>query len=112
MKRRADRAPEEFRRFWNDPEYLEVLNAAFEATHAVRMARNLTLQVEVNRALRELHDQEEAFDAVVEIWWESAEKLFSGMSAEQTGDVQLRLNAFEDDYVDRAASRFFFTEVS
>ena len=33
-------------------------------------------------------------------------------AAEDAGDVQLRLNAFEDEYVDRARSRFFFTEVS
>ena len=110
LKRRSDISAEEFRRFWNDPEYLELTDQAVNAMQAMRCARNLTLQVDLNRTLTEFHDQDEPYDGVVEIWWENAKVLNAAMAEADAGDMQLRYNGFEDDYIDRAASRFFFTE--
>ena len=110
LKRRSDISAEEFRRFWNDPEYLELTDQTINATCAMRSARNLTLHIELNRALTEFHDQDEPYDAVVEVWWENAQVLNAAMANQDAGDIQLRYNAFEDDFIDRAASRIFFTE--
>ncbi len=110
LKRRSDVSAVEFRRFWNDPEYLELTDQVVNAMQAMRCARNLTLQVDLNRALTEFHDQDEPYDGVVEIWWDNAKVLNAAMAEPDAGDMQLRYNGFEDDYIDRAASRFFFTE--
>jgi hypothetical protein len=110
IKRRSDISAEEFRRFWNDPEYLALTDQVVSATNAVRCARNLTLQVELNRTLAEFHDQDEPYDGVIEIWWENAQLLNAAIAEQNAGEMQLRYNGFEDDYIDRPASRFFFTE--
>lgn len=112
LKRRSDVTAEAFRRFWNDAEYLELSEQICNATKAVRITRNLTLQVELNRALMEFHDQDEPYDGVVEIWWQNAQVLTAAIAEQDASDIQLRYNAFEDDYIDRSASSFFFTEAN
>ncbi len=110
LKRKSGSSTDEFRRFWNDPEYLELTNQVVDTMNAVRIARNLTLQVELNRTLKEFHDQDEPYDGIIEIWWQNAQVLNAAIAEQDAGDMQLRYNGFEDEYIDRSASRFFFTE--
>ena len=112
LKRKSGSSTEDFRRFWNDPEYVELTNEVINALNAVRISRNLTLQVELNETLREFHDQGEPYDGIIEIWWENAQSLNAAIAGNDAGDIQLRYNGFEDDYIDRSASRFFFTEAN
>ena len=111
LRRRTDISPEQFRQFWNDPEYEEMIVQIVNATQAVSHVRNLTLQIDVNKELMEFHGTSEPYDGVVEIWWESAEALLPVINTASGAELQFRVNAFEDQFIDREASQFFITEV-
>jgi hypothetical protein len=110
LKRRSDVSSAEFRRFWNDAEYEALLDNLVGVSRAVKQNRSLTLQIDVNKELAELHGTLEPYDGVVEICWTNAGSILAlrdkadGMTA--TDD----LLAFEDQFIDRGESRYFFTE--
>ena len=77
---------------------------------AVTHTRSLTLQIDINKELTELHGTLEPFDGIVEICWENAQTLLALRDSEAGLQAADDLLAFEDQFVDRAESRYFFTE--
>ena len=110
LKRRSDISAGEFRRFWNDPEYEALLGKLVEMSQAISYTRSLTLQIDINRQLAELHGTSKPYDGVVVICWGNAQAIL----AMQNEDEGLRsvddVLAFEDQFIDRSQSRYFFTE--
>ena len=110
LKRRSDISAEEFRRFWNDPEYAASLAKLGEMSDAISQTRSLTLQIEVNQELAELHGTLEPYDGIIELCWENAQTVLALRDSEPGMQTVDDLLAFEDQFVDRAESRYFFTE--
>ena len=110
LKGREDISVVEFRRFWNDPDYEAMLDKFVTMSHAVRVTRSITLQIDINQELAELHGTSKPYDGVVEVCWENAQMLLA-MRHDDAGMRSVdELLAFEDQFVDRPLSRYFFTE--
>ena len=110
LRRMSDISAEEFRRFWNDPEYVGSIAKLSEMSDAISHTRSLTLQIEINRELADLHGTLEPYDGVIEICWENAQSVLAMRDSEAGMQAADDLLAFEDQFVDRTESRYFFTE--
>ena len=110
LKRRKDISSEEFRRFWNDPEYRTLISNLAELSEAINHTRSLTLQIDINQELAEQHGTLEPYDGIVEICWENAQTILALRDSEAGVQVVDDTLAFEDQFVDRSESRYFFTE--
>ena len=110
LKRRNDISAEEFRRFWHDPEYRTLIGNLAELSQAITHTRSLTLQIDINQELANLHGTLEPYDGVVEICWKNAQTILALRNAESGIKAVDDTLAFEDQFVDRSESRYFFTE--
>jgi hypothetical protein len=110
LKRRSDISIEEFRRFWNDPEYAALLNNLSEMSAAISHTRSLTLQIDINQELADLHGTLEPYDGVVETCWKNAQTVLAMRNTDKGVQAVDDALAFEDQFIDREASRYFFTE--
>ena len=110
LKRRDDISVEDFRRFWSDHEYRMMLEKLAELSEAISHTRSLTLQIDINKELADLHGTLEPYDGVIEICWKNAQTLT--VLRESANGLQAAddLLAFEDQFIDRSGSRYFFTE--
>lgn len=77
---------------------------------AITYTRSLTLQIDINEELADLHGTLEAYDGVIEICWTNAGSIMALRDTDQGLKAVDDLLAFEDQFVDRAESRYFFTE--
>ncbi len=109
ITQRSDTSIEVFRNFWNSQEYIDLLNTSCEALQATRYSHQLTLQIKVNQELMEYHNSQQPFDGIIEFWWGDA-PLMQIIRSKEASEIQKLLNNFEDDFIDRSASRFFFTD--
>jgi len=109
ISKRDDISVEEFRNSWNSEEYIELLSTSAKALQVAKYSHQLTLQIEINKELMEYHNSEEPFDGIIEFWWENA-PLIEIVRSPEASDMQKKINSFEDKFIDRTASRFFFTE--
>jgi EthD domain len=110
LKRRSDISAEEFRRFWNDPEYEALVGNLGEMSEAISHRRSLTLQIDINKELVDLHGTLEPYDGVVEICWKNAQAISALRNSDKGVQAVDEVLAFEDQFVERTASRYFFTE--
>ena len=110
LKRRSDISAEEFRRFWNDPEYVASIAKLGEMSDAISHTRSLTLQIEINQELADLHGTLEPYDGVIEICWENAQTVLAVRNSDTGVRAVDDVLAFEDQFIDRTESRYFFTE--
>ncbi len=110
LKRRSDISAAEFRRFWNDPEYEALIGKLGEMSEAISHTRSLTLQIDVNQELANLHGTLEPFDGIVEICWKNAQAVLAVRNSDTGVQAVDDALAFEDQFIDRTASRYFFTE--
>ena len=110
LKRRKDISAAEFRRFWNDPEYGTLLGKLAEMSEAISHTRSLTLQIDINPELADLHGTLEPYDAVVELCWKDAQTVFAARNSDIGMQAVDDVLAFEDQFIDRTASRYFFTD--
>lgn len=100
---------EEFRNSWNSEEYIELLNTSAKVLQAAKYSHQLTLQIPINQELMEYHNSEEPFDGIIEFWWKNV-PLVEIIRSPEAGNIRKLVNDFEDNFIDRTASRFFFTE--
>ena len=110
LRRRNDISEDEFRRYWQDEEYAELLRTSFEAVKGSKYSTKLVLKVELNKDLMDFHDTQEPFDAVIEIWWDDPNLFRDLINSVETEELRFRLNAYEDQFIDRSTSQFFLTE--
>jgi hypothetical protein len=109
ISRRSDISIEKFRDFWNSREYKELFNIVAQASQIKKYSHQLTLQIQINKELMEYHNTKEPFDGIIELWWENAQ-IFESLDSDKTSEIRKKLSEFEDQFIDRSASRFFFTE--
>jgi hypothetical protein len=109
LTRRSDIPVSDFREFWSSQEYIDLLKTASEALQTTKYSHQLTLQIKVNQELMDYHNTQEPFDGIIEFWWGDA-PLLEIIQSQEARDIQKSLNEFEDNFIDRSASRFFFTE--
>ena len=72
VRRRKDISVEEFRRYWNRPEFEYQFERLFIIVQPRKFAKNLTLQVSANEQIRQERGSGEPFDGTLEYWWQDA----------------------------------------
>jgi hypothetical protein len=110
LKRRDDISPEEFRRFWMDAAFDELIGRIVALTGAERYAKNLTLSVEANVLLMQERGLGEPFDGIIEFWWHDAAHFDELYNSEERKSLMLDMQAYQTQFADLAASASFFTE--
>jgi hypothetical protein len=110
LKRRDDISPEEFRRYWMDAAFDELIGRIVALTGAERYAKNLTLSVEANVLLMQERGLGEPFDGIIEFWWHDAAHFDELYNSEERKALMLDMQAYQTQFADLAASASFFTE--
>ena len=87
-----------------------MLRGLADLSGAVRHVSNLTFAIDINEQLTQFHGTLEPYDGVVEFWWTNAQSVVASMDSEEGISCRDELLAFEDQFVDRGQSRYFFTE--
>jgi hypothetical protein len=101
-----------FRDFWQGAAFNQLLSEISVQAGTRRISKNLTLNVETNTRLQEDRGAGDAYDAILEIWFDSADSLLP--LAEQNEVQQLfdRMTKLQQPVIDFQVSKRFFTEWS
>jgi hypothetical protein len=111
MRRRHDMTSEQFRQYWNDSRFDDIILRVVEYTGAAGYSKNLTLMVSANDLLRERRAYGEPFDGVLEYWWEDAMQLNTVLNSPQCDLLMKSMLEFQQQFVDLEKSCAFFAEV-
>ncbi len=110
VKRLPELSVAEFRKYWKSAEFVERLGRLAKITGAQRTERNLTLLIEMNLRLMEERGSGEPFDAILEIWWESAGEFSDKLESPEFQQTFQEMEEFQRRFIDFTISRRFFTE--
>ena len=109
VRRRADVAPEEFRRTWLE-DHGPLVRSYASALKAVRYVQSHTMDVPLNEAIAASRGTAAAYDGITEVWWERLDDLLAAGATAEGQAASQALIADEARFIDFAASRVFFTE--
>ena len=110
IRKKSDISDEEFRVFWNAPEYEDLNQQLVTLTKPVRYSRNLALKVEATQRLIADREFIDPFDAVIELWWEDASQLMVLYETPEAQQLRQTIVDYENQLIDKSRSTVFFTE--
>ena len=110
IRKNPDLSDEEFRAFWNAPEYEDLNQQLITLTKPVRYSRNLALKVEATQRLIADRGFIDPFDAVIELWWEDASQLMVLYDTPEAQQLRKKIADYENQLIDISRSTAFFTE--
>ena len=110
IRKKSDISDEEFRAFWNAPEYEDLNQQLVTLTKPVRYSRNLALKVEATQRLIADREFIDPFDAVIELWWEDASQLMVLYETPEAQQLRQTIVDYENQLIDKSRSTAFFTE--
>ena len=110
VKRHPDLSVADFRKYWKRSEFTDLLEKIAAISGARRVARNLTLLIEMNIRLMQDRGSAEPFDAILEIWWDNAQEFSDKLESAEFQQAFQEMEAFQRRFVDFTTSRRFFTE--
>ena len=110
VRKREDISQDEFRRYWNSPEFQQLFEKMFLVVKPKGFAKNLTLQVSANEDLRQYRGSAEPFDATIEYWWDNASELMENWDTPQAIDFYNQMLEFQKQFIDIEKCHAFFSE--
>ncbi len=110
IRRREDLSIDEFRNYWHNREFEDLLQRVIDITKPTRVARNLTLDVDANVMIQEDRGGGEPFDGVIEYWWDRGSELIELYNSEEARLVRQQMIEYQRQFIDLNASSAFFTE--
>ena len=110
LKRKPGATVDEFRRWWDDPQFEALIQRVVKLTGAVRYARQATLDVAANEMIMHVRGGREPYDGVLEYWWDNAARLLRDLATPEGHALTLEMAAYQRQFVDFTASTAFFTE--
>ena len=110
IKRKEDVPVEDFRKFWDSPEFLALMDAMLDKVFVADIKRNLTLDIETNQMLQAERHSKPAFDGIIEIFWASGADLAAIENDEQFNELYAQMEELQSKYIDFSESRRFITE--
>lgn len=110
VKRKDDISIEEFRRFWNSAEFNDLIDRMLGHALTAGVKKNLTFDIDVNKALQAERGAKQPFDAVFEVLWQSGGDLPALLDNEEFQALMQDMEAIQRRFVDFHESRRFFTE--
>jgi hypothetical protein len=110
VRRRQDISVEEFRRYWNSPEFEALFRRVCEIVQPLRFAKNLTLQVAANAKIQDERGLGDPFDATVEMWWQNAGELLDKFESPEALDIRQEMLDYQEQFIDIQGCRAFFSD--
>ena len=110
IRKKPELSDQEFRAFWNAPEYEDLNQQVATLAQAERYSRNLTLKVEATHRVIDDRGFVDPFDAVIEFLWEDASQLMKLYDAPEAQELREKIADYESQFIDRSRSTAFFTE--
>ena len=110
MKRKDEISTEEFRKFWNSPEFNDLIDRMLGHVLAAGVKKNLTLDIDINRALQAQRGAKQSFDGVMEVIWQSGGDIADLLDNAEFQALNQEMEAVQRRFVDFQESRRFFTE--
>ncbi len=110
MQRRADLSPEQFRDYWNSPEFIALIERVAEQTGATLYAKNATLIVAANDLVQEMRGSHAPYDGVLEYWWDNTARLSEITASAEGRALTDEMLAYQRQFVNLEASTAFFVE--
>jgi hypothetical protein len=110
MKRRDDVPIEQFRKFWDSPEFNDLIDRMLGHALFVDVKKNLTLDIDLNRALQAERGAKPSFDAVMEIILQAGVDVTALLGNAEFQRLNQEMEDIQRRFVDFAESRRFFTE--
>jgi hypothetical protein len=110
MKRKEGISTEEFRRFWNSPEFNGLIDSMTQHALTAEVRKNLTLDIDLNKALQVERDAKPAFDGVLEILWPSGGDVAGLVADDAFQQLMGEMEVLQEGFIDFQESRRFFTE--
>ncbi len=110
VRRREDISIEDFRRYWNSPEFDYLFERLFQIVQPRRFAKNLTLQVSANEQIRQERGSGEPFDGTFEYWWDDAAELLAKYDSPAAQKLRQEMLEYQKQFVDIQKCHGFFTE--
>ena len=110
LRKRQDISDEEFRRFWKDKRFDDLIRRVVKLSGADRHAKNLGLRVAAT--MRIIHDrgESEPYDGVLEYWWRDARDLMAIYESPAAQALLREILAYEKQFIDIHNSTGFFAE--
>jgi uncharacterized protein (TIGR02118 family) len=104
---------EQFQQYWLE-KHAPLVRKNAKAVRIKRYVQNHTVpdntEIPLNKTARESRGGTEAYDGVVELWFESAEDLFEAYSTPEGVQALGALLEDEKNFIDLARSSIFFAE--
>lgn len=110
IRKRDDTSLEEFRTWWQSPEFDLLLQRMASFMGARRFTKNATLAVDANLWLMEARNLAEPFDGVIEYWWDNAAHLMEVAKGESFQVLREEMENFQRQFIDLDRALIFFTE--
>jgi hypothetical protein len=111
VKRRNEVSLEQFRKFWQSEEFDHFIRALLADTPGITINKNLTLEIEFNKILREERHAREAYDGVIEVIFPSGVELLQVTEdSEQFDEVYQQMVDYQTPFIDFEESVRFITE--
>jgi uncharacterized protein (TIGR02118 family) len=109
IRRREGLSAEEFHRYWLE-EHGPFAGRLLESLGVLRYVQSHTLDTDLNVALADSRGAAEAYDGVVEVWFDSLDALVAAFSSEEGQRASEALAQDEAKFIDLPRSSFFLTE--
>ena len=110
IRKNPDLSDEEFRAFWNSPEFEDLNQQLVTLAKPARFSRNLVLKVEATQRIIADRGFIDPFDAVIEFWWEDAGQLMELYDSPEAQQLRKKIADYENMFIDKLRSTAFFTE--
>ena len=105
IRKNPDLSDEEFRAFWNAPEYEDLNQQLVTLTKSTRHTRNLALKVEATQRIIADREFIDPFDAVIEFWWEAASQLMELYDTPEAQQLRKKISENESQFIDKSPIR-------
>jgi len=110
VRKRDDISLEDFRAYWQSPEFDLLLQRMAQFIGARRYAKNATLAVDANLWVMEMRNLGEPFDGVIEYWWENAAHVMQVALTDSFQQLRDEIEACQGKFIALDRSLMFFTE--
>jgi len=110
FRKKPGLSDEEFRKYWCDNRFNELVSRVAGLSSAVRHAKNLTLKVQAAEQLMKDRGIGEPYDGVVEYWWQDASQLMARYQSPEAAALLKEMSEYQQQFIDLSRSTAFFTE--
>ena len=110
FRKKPGMSDEEFRKYWCNDRFNELVKQVAALSNAARYAKNLTLKVQATEQLIKDRGIGEPYDGVLEYWWQDASQLMERYRLPEAIALFEEMSQYQKQFIDLSSSTAFFTE--